>query len=50
MSGLQMQRIKKLKMFIIFVSMATELTDRQKFYKLLQFQSKLSCLCKQKYG
>ena len=30
--------------------MATELTDRQKFYKILQFQSKLSCLCKQKYG
>ena len=30
--------------------MATELTDRQKFYKILQFQSKLSCLCKLKYG
>ena len=30
--------------------MATELTDRQKFYKILKFQSKLSCLCKQKYG
>ena len=30
--------------------MATELTDRQKFYKILQFQIKLSCLCKQKYG
>ena len=27
MSGLQMPWIKKLKMFIIFVSMATELTD-----------------------
>ena len=30
--------------------MATELTDRQKFYKILPFQSKLSCLCKQKDG
>ena len=24
--------------------MATDLTDNQKFYKILQFQSKLSCL------
>ena len=41
---------KKTQMFIIFVSLATELTDRQKFYKILHFQSKLSCLCKQTYG
>ena len=33
MSDLQMPRIKKLKMFRIFVSMATELPDHQKFYK-----------------
>ena len=50
MSDLQMPPLKTLKMFIIFVSMATELADRQKFYKILQFQSKLSFLCKQKYG
>ena len=36
-------------MFIIFVTMATEQTDRQNFYKILQFQSKLSYSCKQKY-
>ena len=33
MSDLQMQKIKNLKMFIIFVSMATELPGHQKFYK-----------------
>ena len=33
MSDLQMPWIKELKMFIIFVSMATELTDRQNFTK-----------------
>ena len=37
MSDLQMPLIKKLKIFIIFVSMATELADRQKFYKQLHF-------------
>ena len=37
-------------MFIIVVTMATELTDRQNFYKIQQFQSKLSCLYKQEYG
>ena len=31
MSDLQMQRIKKLKIFIIFASMAMELPDRQKY-------------------
>ena len=50
MSDLQMPRIKKLKNFIIFVSMATELPDRQRFYKILQFQSKLSYFCKQKHA
>ena len=30
--------------------MATELTDRQKFYKQLHFSCKLSYFCKQKYG
>ena len=33
MSDLQIPWIKKLKMFIIFVSMPTELTDRQNFTK-----------------
>ena len=41
---------KTQNVYIFFISMATELTDRQKFYKILQFQIKLSCLCKQKYG
>ena len=39
MSGLQMPWIKKLKMFIIFVSMATELTDRQNFTKYSNFKA-----------
>ena len=39
MSDLQMPPIKKLKMFIFFVSMATELPDRQRFYKIQQFQA-----------
>ena len=30
--------------------MATELPGHQRFYKILQFQSKLSCFCKQKYA
>ena len=33
MPDLQVPRIKNLKMFIIFVSMAMELLDHQKFYK-----------------
>ena len=33
MSDLQMPWMKKIKMFIIFVSMATELTDRQNLQK-----------------
>ena len=41
---------KKTQNVYNFCFKATELTDRQKFYKILQFQSKLSCLRKQKYG
>ena len=33
MPDLQMPQIKNRKMFIIYVSMATELPDYQKFYK-----------------
>ena len=33
MSALQMQKIKNLKMFKVFVSMATKLSNRQNFYK-----------------
>ena len=33
MSNLQIPRIKKLKMFTLFVSMATKLSNRQRFYK-----------------
>ena len=33
MSDLQMQKLKNLKMFKVFVSMATKLSNRQRFYK-----------------
>ena len=51
MSDLQMPKIKELKIFKVFVSMATKLSNRQRFYKNTVIQSKLhiSYFCKEKY-
>ena len=50
MSDLQVPLIKKLKMFIMFVSMATELTDRQNFTKYCNSNANYLVSAKQKYG
>ena len=43
-----MPRIKNLKMFIFFVSMATELPDHQKFYKNTAISKQIILLVKTK--
>ena len=50
MSDLQMPWIKKLKMFIIFVSMAMELTDRQNFTNYCNSNANYLVAAKKKYG
>ena len=42
--------IKELKMFIIFVSMATELTDHLNFTKKCNSNTNIFFFCEQKYG
>ena len=51
MSDLQMQKIKELQIFKVFVSMATKLSNRQIFYKtaVISKQIHVSYFCTEKY-
>ena len=51
MSDLQMPKIKELQIFKVFVSMATKLSNRQRFYKttVISKQIHVSYFCTEKY-
>ena len=51
MSDLPIPKIKELKIFKVFVSMATKLSNRQRFYKntVISKQLHVSYFCKEKY-